>query len=202
MLEEIREKLKIICHDDNDRTRAIFARALPGADVEEAVEIALNHVRSIPDALAFVRMRAEEWGADTFERTLAIYLNEPVEILPETLYGAYGYLDDAFLVVGAAMCVDGPLKARCAWGGLSVAQTQTLRNNQVHVRHLLHPDVVAFQDAMLCQLRGPAEEARRQAARRAAAQRDMPRVPRVSRPSFAGMNRVWNSFSDVYASLL
>lgn len=204
-MEEVRSQLGAVCREDGDRTRAIFAHALPSAEVTEAVTTCLAHVRAIPDALLFIRQQVSAWEACGLERALADYLTEPMDPEPETLYGAYGYLDDAYLVVGAAMCVDEPHPGR--WGGLDEATTESLRARQERVRRLLHPDVAALQDTLLLNFRALAEEARRQAAARR--RFSLPRrvrtaaaMPCRGRAGAHRAGRLLGSLPGVYASLL
>lgn len=205
-MDEVREKLCAICREDGNRTRDIMARALPPPEVEAAVDLVLGHIRAIPDALAFVRQRAQEWQAPGLTSHLFAYLAEPVETLPERLYGAYGYLDDAYLAVGAAICLDDPAQPLGGWGSLDPAATQTLRACQGRIRALLHPDVAAFQDAMLVMFRTCAEEARRQAAARCEVVYSAGVGQRAGGAELAAdearwTNGWWRSLPGVYASL-
>lgn len=90
-----------------------MARALPDADsaeVDEAAELALEIIESVPVFLARARHEAEERGLERLvlpliERAERYFL-KPIDLLPEMTHGLPGLLDDSYLVIRTLQNLD------------------------------------------------------------------------------------------------
>jgi uncharacterized membrane protein YkvA (DUF1232 family) len=83
-----------------------IAKALPEAEefeVEEAAEVALEVIESVPVFLARARQEATERGLTSVVLPLLdhaeMYYLQPMDLLPEMTRGLPGLLDDTYLVV-------------------------------------------------------------------------------------------------------
>ena len=83
-----------------------IAKNLPDADdseVEEAAEVALEVIESVPIFLARARQEADARGLASVVNPLLAhaerYYLQPVDVLPEMTLGLPGLLDDSYLVI-------------------------------------------------------------------------------------------------------
>jgi len=89
-----------------DAMRRFVARAIPEAEeaeVEDAAEVALEVIESVPVFLARARQAAHERGLATvvlpvLEHAERYYL-QPMDLIPEMTQGLPGLLDDSYLVI-------------------------------------------------------------------------------------------------------
>jgi hypothetical protein len=108
--------------DRDGDMRAFVARALPEAneeDVDQAAQVALEIIESVPVFLARAHQEAEERGLDRtvlplLERAERYFL-KPIDILPEMTYGLPGLLDDAYLVLRILQALDRGPKPFLDW---------------------------------------------------------------------------------------
>lgn len=83
-----------------------IAKALPEAEefeIEEAAEVALEVIESIPIFLARARQEAAQRGLSSFVTPLLDhaehYYLQPMDLIPEMTQGLPGLLDDSYLVI-------------------------------------------------------------------------------------------------------
>ncbi|HET9948583.1 MAG TPA: hypothetical protein VFQ22_06655 [Longimicrobiales bacterium] len=90
-----------------------IARALPGSDqreIEEAADVALEVIESIPVFLARARQEAESRdlaavAGPVLDRAERYYL-QPLDLMPEMTQGLAGLLDDSYLVIRTLQRLD------------------------------------------------------------------------------------------------
>jgi len=89
-----------------DALRRFVAKALPDAEqaeVEEAADVALAVIESVPIFLARARQEAEERGLSSVVLPLLDhaerYYLQPMDLIPEMTQGLPGLLDDSCLVI-------------------------------------------------------------------------------------------------------
>lgn len=89
-----------------DALERYIAKALPdsqASEVEEAAEVALEVIESIPIFLARARQEADERGLTSVVypllRHAERYYVQPMDLIPEMTQGLPGLLDDSYLVI-------------------------------------------------------------------------------------------------------
>lgn len=89
-----------------DALARFIAKNLPDADereVEEAAEVALEVIESVPIFLARARQEADARGLSSVVSPLLAhaerYYLQPMDVLPEMTLGLPGLLDDSYLVI-------------------------------------------------------------------------------------------------------
>lgn len=99
--------------DRDGDMRTFVARALPdatGDQQDQAAELAIEIIESVPLFLARARQEAEDRALDTvalplLERAERYFL-KPIDLLPEMTHGLPGLLDDTYLVLRILQSLD------------------------------------------------------------------------------------------------
>ncbi|MDZ7778847.1 MAG: hypothetical protein U5R14_02780 [Gemmatimonadota bacterium] len=102
--------------------RAFVAQALPEAtevEIEDAAELALEIIDSVPVFLARARQAAKEQEREQLvlpllERAERYFL-KPIDLIPEMTHGLPGLLDDSYLVIRALQHLDGEDESFLDW---------------------------------------------------------------------------------------
>jgi len=81
--------------------RAGLQEHVPLPHLEQAVSLIHGYITTARSSLEALRRLAESEGSPAghqIVRELEAYLDDPHDLLPEALYGAFGHIDDAFLI--------------------------------------------------------------------------------------------------------
>jgi uncharacterized membrane protein YkvA (DUF1232 family) len=102
VIEQVRKALAEADAEYRATLATVLRSYVDDAHVERAVELVRRLVLSIPTSLELLVDLAHLPGANpglaALARDALDYVQDPEDLLPESRYGLYGYLDDAYLV--------------------------------------------------------------------------------------------------------
>jgi uncharacterized membrane protein YkvA (DUF1232 family) len=102
MLKVLKEQLMNLSKNDADDFSAKIRSRLPGKPGEEAVESLKSLILLMPSLISQIRAWANDPRIPARDKELhgfiLTYLYHPVDFLPESEHGLFGYLDDAYFV--------------------------------------------------------------------------------------------------------
>jgi len=153
MLKALEYQLRALAENDNGKYREIVERRLGRKPTEEQLKAIKEFIFLLPPILRQLSIyrvgHSVPASAKRLSGLILTYVFHPHDLLPEAIYGFFGYLDDAYLVVASFLKLEN-LTLR-NWHDMTPQERDLFKraNELITVPRLLIPDAVKKIDSAI-----------------------------------------------------